>query len=279
MVSLPSVEEFGTNSAFFNRLMEQRQSASLEKSDSSSVQLMSEPLSSTAGTLAIPSSGSLSSVSQLLLQQQNLPRTSPLKLRNIRSVSDSFSPPFGQRISSSENESIIDLSDDFHDKPISQQRSVSPPESIPITVKEETSCDRESSESSSLQKTPTSQNSYDYLHGNRSSVALTPSKSPSTLEKRLSNSSRQLAHSPVFEERPKSPQLPRSNEVKGKNDVGVPSSWKCAHCEIIFPNNIMYGLHMGCHSVGNPFQCNICGMKCQDSHDFMFHFTIGKHLS
>ena len=54
-------------------------------------------------------------------------------------------------------------------------------------------------------------------------------------------------------------------------------SWKCSHCSITFPDNIMYGLHMGCHSVGHPFQCNICGKKCANRHDFMFHFSIGKH--
>jgi len=54
-------------------------------------------------------------------------------------------------------------------------------------------------------------------------------------------------------------------------------TWKCMHCSIMFPDNIMYGLHMGCHSVGHPFQCNICGKKCANRHDFMFHFSIGKH--
>ena len=278
MVSLPSVEELSCNSDFFNNLLEQQRSRAAEKSTSNSAQIMSEPLSSMAGTLALASDGNLSSASQMLLQQQNMQGSSPLKLRNFRSVSDSFSPSFGQRKLSSENESIIDLSEDFHDKSVSKQRSVSPPESIPMTVKEETSCDPESSESSSLQKTPNSQTSYDYLHGNRSTVGPTTPKSPTSIEKQFSSPTK-LAHSPVFEDRHKSPIPTRLTERQDTTEPKITSTWTCAHCKIIFPNNIMYGLHMGCHSVGNPFQCNICGMKCKDSHDFMFHFTIGKHLS
>ena len=54
-------------------------------------------------------------------------------------------------------------------------------------------------------------------------------------------------------------------------------SRRCPHCEIIFPDNIMYGLHMGCHAVGKQFQCNICGEICSNKHDFMFHFSLGRH--
>nr|CAB3255945.1 zinc finger protein Pegasus [Phallusia mammillata] len=53
----------------------------------------------------------------------------------------------------------------------------------------------------------------------------------------------------------------------------------CKHCEIVFPDNVMYGLHIGCHSVANVYQCNICGLECRDKYDFMYHLTIGTHQS
>ena len=220
----------------------------------------------------------------ILQQQQNLKSSNSLKVRSVRSVSDSFSPSFCQRVSSSENDSVVDLVDDS-DKANNNRSSVSPVDSISMVVKEEASRDLESP--ASLQKTPNSQVSFDYLHGNRSSADFSTSKSPGAIEKRRSASSVREQHSPVFEEH-----LSSSEVAAGAASVGAVESrklpaggqspnapWKCAHCNIIFPDNIMYGLHMGCHSVGDPFQCNICGMKCKNSHDFVFHFTIGKHLS
>ena len=278
MVAMPSVEAFSSSStAFLNSLLDQQQSMASTSSDSSTVQIRPESSTSNSGR---HSGGSLSSISRMLMQ--NRQATNNAKLRNVRSASDSFTPSFCQRISSSENETVIDLVDDL-DKVNPNQRSVSPADSIPITVKEEVCNDRDSPGSASLQKTPNSHTSFDYLHGNRLSIDLV-SKSP--IEKRFSVSSREQNHSPVFEERPKTPELFSSPVESATNLKALPSSanketsaWKCIHCDIIFPDNIMYGLHMGCHSVGSPFQCNICGMKCKNSHDFMFHFTIGKHLT
>lgn len=51
----------------------------------------------------------------------------------------------------------------------------------------------------------------------------------------------------------------------------------CEHCQITFPDNIMYTLHMGQHCVNDPFKCNICNHKCSDRYDFMCHFAMGKH--
>ena len=282
MVNLPSMEELGSKRAFFNSFLEQQQNLASDMTSSNTESTTSDPLSSTTSTLAISSSGNVSSVSQMLLQQQNMHASNSLKLRNTRSVSDGFSPSFGQRISSSENESVIDLSDDLENKSASKHISVSPSESFSLTVKQEVSHGCESPGASSLQPTPSSLTSYDYLHGNRSSVDLTTSKSPTLLEKRFSTINKNSTHSPVFEDHLNSPLFSgmkgskRSSISSEKKDI---STWTCNHCGIIFPNNIMYGLHMGCHSVGNPFQCNICGMKCKDSHDFMFHFTIGGHLT
>uniref|UniRef100_A0A3Q2TRD0 Zinc finger protein Pegasus n=1 Tax=Fundulus heteroclitus TaxID=8078 RepID=A0A3Q2TRD0_FUNHE len=51
----------------------------------------------------------------------------------------------------------------------------------------------------------------------------------------------------------------------------------CHHCDIYFPDNILYTIHMGCHGYENPFQCNICGHKCKSKYDFACHFARGQH--
>uniref|UniRef100_A0A3Q2EEI7 IKAROS family zinc finger 5 n=1 Tax=Cyprinodon variegatus TaxID=28743 RepID=A0A3Q2EEI7_CYPVA len=53
----------------------------------------------------------------------------------------------------------------------------------------------------------------------------------------------------------------------------------CQHCDIYFPDNILYTIHMGCHGYENPFQCNICGHKCKSKYDFACHFARGQHKS
>ncbi|XP_054653958.1 zinc finger protein Pegasus [Dunckerocampus dactyliophorus] len=52
---------------------------------------------------------------------------------------------------------------------------------------------------------------------------------------------------------------------------------QCQHCDIYFPDNILYTIHMGCHGYENPFQCNICGHKCKSKYDFACHFARGQH--
>ncbi|XP_049592023.1 zinc finger protein Pegasus [Syngnathus scovelli] len=51
----------------------------------------------------------------------------------------------------------------------------------------------------------------------------------------------------------------------------------CQHCDVFFPDNILYTIHMGCHGYENPFQCNICGHKCRSKYDFACHFARGQH--
>ncbi|CAL8299186.1 unnamed protein product [Merluccius merluccius] len=51
----------------------------------------------------------------------------------------------------------------------------------------------------------------------------------------------------------------------------------CQHCDIAFPDNILYTVHMGCHGYENAFQCNICGHSCINKYDFACHFARGQH--
>lgn len=52
---------------------------------------------------------------------------------------------------------------------------------------------------------------------------------------------------------------------------------KCLHCDILFSDNVLYTIHMGCHGYDQPFQCNICGSMCIDKYDFACHFARGQH--
>ena len=52
---------------------------------------------------------------------------------------------------------------------------------------------------------------------------------------------------------------------------------RCIHCGIVFEDIAMFCVHMGCHSLNSPFQCNVCGEKCQDKMRFLIHLTRGHH--
>ncbi|XP_012991056.2 zinc finger transcription factor Trps1 [Esox lucius] len=52
---------------------------------------------------------------------------------------------------------------------------------------------------------------------------------------------------------------------------------RCAHCGIVFLDEVMYALHMSCHADGGPFQCSICLHACADKYDFTTHIQRGLH--
>lgn len=54
-------------------------------------------------------------------------------------------------------------------------------------------------------------------------------------------------------------------------------SSKCAHCGIVFLDEVLYALHMSCHGDGGPFQCSICLHPCADKYDFTTHIQRGLH--
>ncbi|XP_059365481.1 zinc finger transcription factor Trps1-like [Carassius carassius] len=54
-------------------------------------------------------------------------------------------------------------------------------------------------------------------------------------------------------------------------------SSKCAHCGIVFLDEVLYALHMSCHGDGGPFQCSICLHACADKYDFTTHIQRGLH--
>ncbi|XP_048849443.1 zinc finger transcription factor Trps1 [Brienomyrus brachyistius] len=54
-------------------------------------------------------------------------------------------------------------------------------------------------------------------------------------------------------------------------------SSKCAHCSVVFLDEVMYALHMSCHGDAGPFQCSICLHACADKYDFTTHIQRGLH--
>ncbi|XP_059928779.1 zinc finger protein Pegasus isoform X1 [Gadus macrocephalus] len=66
------------------------------------------------------------------------------------------------------------------------------------------------------------------------------------------------------------PGLPAAPQERG-------AQHHCQHCDIAFPDNILYTIHMGCHGYENAFQCNICGHSCINKYDFACHFARGQH--
>ena len=58
-------------------------------------------------------------------------------------------------------------------------------------------------------------------------------------------------------------------------NAGQAGKFTCKFCEITFPDNILYGLHMGQHCMTDPFKCNLCGYMANDRYDFMCHYSMG----
>ena len=49
----------------------------------------------------------------------------------------------------------------------------------------------------------------------------------------------------------------------------------CVFCRITFADEVMFSLHMGCHSHRDPFICNVCGQANNDRYAFYTHIMRG----
>ena len=63
-----------------------------------------------------------------------------------------------------------------------------------------------------------------------------------------------------------------SGGVEGVPKIVVP---KCDHCGISFEDDVLYSIHMGCHSHRDPYLCNICGKQCSNRYSFYTHIMRG----
>ncbi|XP_076104270.1 uncharacterized protein LOC143072968 [Mytilus galloprovincialis] len=51
----------------------------------------------------------------------------------------------------------------------------------------------------------------------------------------------------------------------------------CGHCGITFDDEVLYSIHIGCHSHTDPFVCNVCGKQCSNKYGFYSHIMRGHH--
>lgn len=52
---------------------------------------------------------------------------------------------------------------------------------------------------------------------------------------------------------------------------------RCIPCGITFDDDVIFSIHMGCHSHTDPFVCNICGRPCDNKYAFNTHILRGHH--
>ncbi|XP_005113378.1 protein hunchback [Aplysia californica] len=53
---------------------------------------------------------------------------------------------------------------------------------------------------------------------------------------------------------------------------------RCHFCGVTFDDEVLYSIHVGCHSHTDPFVCNVCGKQCGNKYGFYSHIMRG-HLA
>ncbi|KAH7704051.1 zinc finger protein, partial [Aphelenchoides avenae] len=53
--------------------------------------------------------------------------------------------------------------------------------------------------------------------------------------------------------------------------------YTCQHCVVAFRDLGLYQIHLGYHSLDNPFKCNRCGHISRDPLQFNLHLYHEKH--
>ena len=61
------------------------------------------------------------------------------------------------------------------------------------------------------------------------------------------------------------------------NCAQLNSDMKCRYCGVTFDDDVIYSIHMGCHSHADPFICNLCGKQCENKYCFYTHIMRGHH--
>lgn len=52
---------------------------------------------------------------------------------------------------------------------------------------------------------------------------------------------------------------------------------RCYFCGVTFDDEVLYSIHIGCHSHTDPFVCNVCGKQCHNKYGFYSHIMRGHH--
>ncbi|CAL1542861.1 unnamed protein product, partial [Lymnaea stagnalis] len=50
---------------------------------------------------------------------------------------------------------------------------------------------------------------------------------------------------------------------------------RCYFCGVTFDDEVLYSIHIGCHSHTDPFMCNVCGKQCHNKYGFYSHIMRG----
>ncbi|GFS17335.1 zinc finger protein Pegasus [Elysia marginata] len=50
---------------------------------------------------------------------------------------------------------------------------------------------------------------------------------------------------------------------------------KCYYCGVTFDDEVLFSIHIGCHSHTDPFTCNVCGKQCYNKYGFYSHIMRG----
>ena len=53
---------------------------------------------------------------------------------------------------------------------------------------------------------------------------------------------------------------------------------KCPHCGVTFDDEVLFSIHIGCHSHTDPFVCNVCGKPCYNKYGFYSHIMRGHQI-
>ncbi|KAH7706588.1 zinc finger protein [Aphelenchoides avenae] len=51
----------------------------------------------------------------------------------------------------------------------------------------------------------------------------------------------------------------------------------CKHCDVAFPDQALYHIHVGYHTFENPYKCNRCGQVSDNSRQFYLHLYQERH--
>ena len=77
--------------------------------------------------------------------------------------------------------------------------------------------------------------------------------------------------SPSAEEEEEESQDDEASEVMDFLTSRAKDLVMCKHCKIVYTDKTLYHLHMGLHNLNNQWQCNMCGKKCKNLHEFTSH--------
>ncbi|AWP09683.1 putative zinc finger protein Eos-like [Scophthalmus maximus] len=134
-------------------------------------------------------------------------------------------------------------------------------------------------EQSTRATAPTSTSNNHHLHYQTPALARShPTSSPSQAKYLDAEWERACPVPPTIVKRSPGSPLSSRETVQVLDRDGRPvRSFHCRHCRILFLDNVMFTIHMGCHGFRQPFECNICGHLSQDRYEFSSHISRGEH--